>query len=227
MSKIGALILSLCAASPIIAQSNATGGKATSQKTVWPDEGPRTWTPRPTVPAITANDLRTRLYQFADDSMHGPPNRRARATTKAPPTSRAEFKRLGLKPAGDNGTFFQDMPYGPIGFDSAASRLIAGGTPLTAKTRLDSARARGDEWAGNARISRTCRRCSPADGATRRALDPALFRGKVAVFAGAPAGGCSGRRRAGATHRCRGAIRCPTSSARRQRHQGRSRAARR
>ena len=40
-------------------------------QTVWPDEGPRTWTPRPTEAAITANDLRTRLYQFADDSMMG------------------------------------------------------------------------------------------------------------------------------------------------------------
>ena len=33
---------------------------------MWPDEGPATWTPRPTQTAITANDLRTRLYQFAD-----------------------------------------------------------------------------------------------------------------------------------------------------------------
>ena len=40
-------------------------------KPVWPDEGPATWAPRPTVPAITANDLRTRLYQLADDSMMG------------------------------------------------------------------------------------------------------------------------------------------------------------
>ncbi|MGH7615747.1 MAG: hypothetical protein ACREPM_00805 [Gemmatimonadaceae bacterium] len=38
---------------------------------VWPDEGPYKWAPRPTEAAITANDLRTRLYQFADDSMEG------------------------------------------------------------------------------------------------------------------------------------------------------------
>src|SRR5688572_28315982 len=38
---------------------------------VWHDEGPRTWAPRPTESAITANDLRTRLYQVADDSMQG------------------------------------------------------------------------------------------------------------------------------------------------------------
>ena len=39
--------------------------------TVWSDEGPRTWTPRPTSASITANDLRTRLYQLAADSMQG------------------------------------------------------------------------------------------------------------------------------------------------------------
>jgi hypothetical protein len=38
---------------------------------VWADEGPLTWTPRPTESAIAANDLRTHLYQIADDSMKG------------------------------------------------------------------------------------------------------------------------------------------------------------
>jgi hypothetical protein len=32
---------------------------------------PRTHTPAPTTPAITATDLATRLYIFADDSMQG------------------------------------------------------------------------------------------------------------------------------------------------------------
>ena len=49
--------------------SRATSGAA--ERPVWPDEGPATWAPRPTETAITANDLRTRLYQFADDSMQG------------------------------------------------------------------------------------------------------------------------------------------------------------
>src|SRR6185437_5104810 len=44
---------------------------AQTVKPVWPDEGPFKWTPRPTSPDITPNDLRTRLYQFADDSMQG------------------------------------------------------------------------------------------------------------------------------------------------------------
>ncbi|NUQ20999.1 MAG: M28 family peptidase [Gemmatimonadaceae bacterium] len=69
-------------------------------------------TPAPsgaTQPAISAADLRTRLYAYADDSMRGrqagtPDN--IRATTLIAEQAR----RIGLRPAGDNGTFFQDVP---------------------------------------------------------------------------------------------------------------------
>jgi len=93
-------------------------------KPVWPDEGPFKWAPRPTVSEITANDLRTRLYQFADDSMMG---RRIGELGNYKGTAyiASEFKRLGLKPAGDNGTYFQEMPYGPIGFDIASLRPVS------------------------------------------------------------------------------------------------------
>ena len=55
-----AIPFALCIAAVASAQTKS----AAAEKPVGPDEGPRTWTPRPTVPAITANDLRTRLYQF-------------------------------------------------------------------------------------------------------------------------------------------------------------------
>jgi hypothetical protein len=72
-------------------------------KPVWPDEGPLKWAPRPTVSEITANDLRTRLYQFADDSMMGRKIGEL-GNLKGTAYIAAEFKRLGLKPGGDNGT---------------------------------------------------------------------------------------------------------------------------
>src|SRR5471030_3005928 len=59
-----ALFFGVCLAITASAQTKTV-------KPVWPDEGPFKWAPRPTSPAITANDLRTRLYQFADDSMMG------------------------------------------------------------------------------------------------------------------------------------------------------------
>jgi hypothetical protein len=61
-----------------------------------------------TVPAITAGDLMTRLYKFADDSMMG----RAGGSVyslKATAYIEAEVRRLGLIPAGDSGGYYQDI----------------------------------------------------------------------------------------------------------------------
>src|SRR5215203_7053560 len=71
--------------------------------------GVRAYQGPPTTAAITAGDLRTRLYIFADDSMRGraagtPDNLRGAAYIER------EVKRLGLEPGGDNGTYFQDVP---------------------------------------------------------------------------------------------------------------------
>jgi hypothetical protein len=65
--------------------------------------------PQPTVPAITAADLMSRLYVFADDSLLGreagtPDNLRGAAYVER------EARRIGLQPAGENGTYFQDVP---------------------------------------------------------------------------------------------------------------------
>ena len=61
----------------------------------------------PTTGAITARDLMSRLYRFADDSMMG----RLAGTAwndKGTDFIAAELKRLGLEPAGENGTYFQN-----------------------------------------------------------------------------------------------------------------------
>src|SRR6185503_19360266 len=59
--------------------------------------------------AITAEDAKTRLYIFADDSMMG---RRAGdiGGMKGTAYIEHEVRRMGLIPAGDNGTFFQAVP---------------------------------------------------------------------------------------------------------------------
>ena len=65
--------------------------------------------PQPTTAAITPADLLTRLYIFADDSMMG----REVGTPyhlKATAYIESEVRKLGLVPAGDNGTYFQDLP---------------------------------------------------------------------------------------------------------------------
>jgi len=78
---------------------------------------------RPTTPAITAADLMTRLYLYADDSMQG----RETGTignVKATDYIAAEARRVGLKPAGDSGTYFQTLPLKTRTFDTASTFTV-------------------------------------------------------------------------------------------------------
>src|SRR3954464_2738036 len=84
--------------------------------------------PGPTTAAITARDLQTRLYQFADDSMLGRQVGRV-GNYKGTAMIAAELKRLGIQPAGDNGTYFQFLPFHIKKFTDH-SRLTVEGTPL-------------------------------------------------------------------------------------------------
>ena len=84
---------------------------------------------KPTSAAISVEDLMTRLYIFADDSMMG---REAgkRGSVMATEYLAAEAKRIGLKPAGDNGTYFQTLPVKMRTIDPMSS-VIVGGANLT------------------------------------------------------------------------------------------------
>jgi peptidase M28-like protein len=84
--------------------------------------------PAPTAAAITARDLQIRLYQFADDSMQGRQVGRL-GNYKGTAMIAAEVKRLGLEPAGDNGTYFQVLPFHTKRFTDH-SRLTVEGNPL-------------------------------------------------------------------------------------------------
>jgi hypothetical protein len=176
--------------SPTVASSAQGNG------VVWPDEGVLTWAPRPTEPAITANDLRTRLYQIADDSMEGrrigePGNYKTTAYIAR------EFERMGLKPGGPNGSYFQDLPYGPAVFDLAKSQLIAGSTTLTPSTEWIPSAPAG-VIAASANVSNAQAVFAGRWGDTANALDRNAFNGKVAVFtAPAPAAGGRGGGRGG------------------------------
>jgi peptidase M28-like protein len=86
---------------------------------------PLTYEGGPTVTAITACDLMTRLYIYSADSMRGreagtPDAIRATAWIER------EVRRLGLRPAGDNGTYFQNMPVSAR-IVSSTSTIVSGG----------------------------------------------------------------------------------------------------
>jgi hypothetical protein len=84
---------------------------------------PRKYVGPPTVTEITAGDLMTRVYKFADDSMMGrqvgtPYNDMGTAYIGS------EVRRLGLQPAGDSGTYFQKLPLFTRTLDSASTITV-------------------------------------------------------------------------------------------------------
>ena len=81
-----------------------------------------------TVAAISPEDLRRRLYIIADDSMMGRETGSLGAFKTADYVAN-EFRRLGLEPAGDNGTWFQTVPFYNAAVDPQ-SRIEVGATVL-------------------------------------------------------------------------------------------------
>jgi hypothetical protein len=176
------LFLGLASVSQIGAQTRP----ATSGRTVWPDEGPMTWKPQATASEITANDLRTRIYGLADDSMRG---RRIGelGNFKGTQYIANEFRRLGLKPGGDSGTFFQVLPYGATGFDTAAIRMsVAGSAVRLRQSWIPSVPSVANGFGTNANWTNAPTVFAGRWGDTA-ALDPSMLRGKIAVFIAPPA----------------------------------------
>ena len=83
--------------------------------------------PRPTAPEITAADLMTRLYIYADDSMMG---RRAGTPANLRSTAyiESEVRKMGLVPAGDSGGYFQWVPLVKQSLDTTSTLTVAGTT---------------------------------------------------------------------------------------------------
>jgi hypothetical protein len=95
---------------------------------------------KPTHAAITAADLMSRLYIFADDSMMGR-QFGTEGNLKGTAYIASEMKRLGLKPAGDDG-YYQWVPTVRISFNPA-SRMIIGSTALVAGKDFVASNPRG------------------------------------------------------------------------------------
>src|SRR6478752_3927123 len=86
---------------------------------------PHKHAPQPTTANITASDLMTRLYIFADDSMLGREAGTA-GNVKGTDYIAAEARRIGLEPAGESGGFFQTVPMIIRAADSSSTLEVAG-----------------------------------------------------------------------------------------------------
>jgi hypothetical protein len=142
----------------------------------------RTHIPTPTTAAITAVDLKTRLYIFADDSMQG----RLLATAgnvKGVEYIANEVKRMGLVPMGDNATYFQavnvvDRKYDP------ATRLVVGKTEFSPWTDF----ALRDQGAGARSLDGVQAIFGGTWGDSASLIDPLATAGKFVVLRVSPAG---------------------------------------
>ena len=172
----------LGAASSLLAAQNGTHASAPL---------PLKHAPQPTSADISAADLMTRLYIFADDSMMG-----RETGTRGHLISTAyianELTRLGLTPAGDNGTFFQNVPMIRRAFD-AKSTIVVGNTTLHGGTDFFATAATGTLPALGALDVVFNGRA----GDTTGALTPDQLRGKLLLQypaqRGASRGGFAGR----------------------------------
>ncbi len=104
--------------------------------------GPRTHAPAPTTGAISAADLRTRLYIFADDSMLG---REAGQLGGFRGTEyvAAEMRRMGLMPGGENGTYYQVVPVELARLDPSRTIAVNGTSLVVGADVLPFANANG------------------------------------------------------------------------------------
>jgi hypothetical protein len=80
---------------------------------------------RRTGPGISVRDLMSRLYLYADDSMQGRAFGLA-GNARATDYIAAEAARMGLEPAGENGTYFQTVPVALRAISPNASLGVAG-----------------------------------------------------------------------------------------------------
>jgi hypothetical protein len=142
----------------------------------------RTHVPTPTTAAITAADLETRLYIFADDSMQG----RLLATAgnvKAVEYLASEVKKMGLVPMGDGGTYFQSIGVVDRKLDPA-SKLAVGGMTFAPWTDFVAR----DQGSGARSLDGVQAIFGGTWGDSATLIDPAAAAGKLVVLRVSPSG---------------------------------------
>ena len=176
-SRSTLILATLLAAASASAQQAATassdGGAAPNWDVLMRG---RTHTPMPTTAAITATDLKTRLYIFADDSMQGRVLSSA-GNVKGVEYIASELKRIGLEPAGENGTYFQTINLVDRKYDPA-TRLAVGTTTFTPWTDF----ALRDQGSGARSLDGVQAIFGGTWGDSTSLVEPAATAGKLVVL---------------------------------------------
>ena len=177
MKRLSVAVFAAALAMPAAVQAQAPADAAAPAPEIVPQPAtklPLKHAPQPTTDAITAADLMTRLYIYADDSMMG----REAGTPgnfKATTYIAGQVEKMGLEPAGDSGTYFQTIPLKTRAVDSSSS-LTAGGAALTY----------GSDWAVRGSAPMTLSSVPAVFGGAlgdSQTVSPADMKGKLVVFA--------------------------------------------
>ena len=137
---------------------------------------PRVRPPAPTSTAITAADLQTRVYLFADDSLNGR-QLASEENYKATEYLAREAQRLGLVPMGENGTYFQAINMVERTLDPA-TRLGIGSVTLAPWTDY----VVRDQGPGARSLDGVQAIYGGNIGDSASVIDPALAAGKLVVL---------------------------------------------
>jgi hypothetical protein len=178
----------LCAAPAAVAVLAACAPQSSSQAPVPTPPAPVVAGVPASSAAISAADLRRYLTAFAADSMLG----REMGTignVRGTDYLAGELGRLGVEPAGENGTYFQTLPLFHRAVDSAATSLAVSGTALVIWRDFAPIPAFGDFLPFGMKGSLDGAQVifGGAMGDTAAALSPELAAGKLVVL-GPPRG---------------------------------------
>jgi hypothetical protein len=121
-----AFFVAACASSSGSAPSTSSAAPTSGNPAEFTLEGPLKFAARPTSGDISAIDLMSRLYIFADDSMMGRDDGGPIGAAKASTYIERELRRLRVTPAGDNGTYFQDIGYRTVLADARSTITVDG-----------------------------------------------------------------------------------------------------
>ena len=188
MKRFSILVASVLA--PVLLGAQAPAAEAPATIVPYPATTlPLKHAAQPTAAAISAQDLMTRLYIFADDSMQG---REAGTIGNAKGTDyiASEAKKMGLIPAGDNGTYFQTIPLKVRKVDPTSTLSIN-----------DVALVYGTDWVATGSKSINMDSVQVVYGGvlgdSSHALEPGAAAGKIVVFSLPPGASPRASRTAG------------------------------
>ncbi len=149
-------------------------------------ELPRQHTPEPTTAGITVRDVMTRTYIIADDSMEGRDTGR-RGGLRAAEYIARQLQTLGLEPAGDNGTYFQGIPWmsrrpDPDAVLRAGEATLVAGTDFLLLPRLGAQVFLGGQPYGGSFHGQSVPTVYGGRIGATDLLDPAAAADKLVVF---------------------------------------------